>query len=125
VRVVLTQSCVMCLCRSGMYMLLGSFLSVLFRSRRAGSLKITQHVLSCGQQIFLLRSLSSPHDSPRATVVAIATARQRCTTNETQALPNRPHFVLLTNKQCQASNLIPPQPSAPQVIVRLNQITTK
>jgi hypothetical protein len=49
------------------------FLISSFSLAEAGLLMITQHVLSCGQQIISLL-LSSPHHSPRATAIAIATA---------------------------------------------------
>lgn len=114
-----------------MYVLLGSFLSVLFaRSldwtddhHTVGTTSMCYHVDS--RSFFSLHTI--PHGQLQTQPLRPhhTAGPQRCTTNETQALPNRPHFVLLTNKPCQASNLTPPQHSAPQVIVCLNRITTK
>ena len=129
----LTQSCTVCWCRSGCMCCLA--LSYQFFSLAAvlcwtddhhtvGTTSMCYHVDS--RPFFSLHAI--PHGQLQTQPLRPhhTAGPQRCTTNETQALPNRPHFVLLTtNKPCQASNLTPPQHSAPQVIVCLNQITTK
>jgi hypothetical protein len=90
-----------------------------------------QDVLSCGQKIILLSSLF-PQDSPRAAAIAIATASAPpypavCNESRPRRFRTAPNsFVSLTNnKPCQAPNLILPQHSAQQVIVRLNQIARR
>jgi len=57
-------------------------------------------ITSCGQQMVdvIPSSLSSLHTIPHGQPQALRLS-QRCTTNVTQALPNRPQSVRLTNKQ--------------------------